>query len=101
MKLRSGIEIPTAPIEAICRRFHIRELAVFGSAVRGDFHADSDIDIMIEFEAGSHPGLGWFDLEEELETVFCRKVDLGQKALLRPRVFREAEREAVVLYVAA
>lgn len=38
------------------------ELAVFGSAVRGDMCSDSDVDILVEFEAGTHPGLRFFDL---------------------------------------
>lgn len=100
MTLTSGVTIPTEMLAEICRRFEIRELAVFGSAARSDFHSGSDIDLMVEFRPGYHPGLGWFDLEEQLQAAFGRKVDLGQKALLKPRVRQEAERDRIVLYAA-
>lgn len=85
-------------IAEICRRYHVRLLAVFGSVARGEARGDSDVDLFVEFEAGYHPGLQWFDLEEELEQALGRRVDLSRKALLKARVRREAEREAVVLY---
>ena len=56
------------------------------------------MDVFVEFEPGYHPGLGWFDLEEALEALLGRRVDLGRKSLLKPRVRREAIRDAVVLY---
>ena len=87
-------------IADICRRYQIRELAIFGSAARGDMRSDSDVDIMIELEPGTHPGLGWFNLEEELEAIFGRRIDAMQKKLLKPRIRVEAERDAVVLYAA-
>lgn len=100
MTLASGIEIPLETIADICRRYRIRELAIFGSAARGDMRPDSDVDIMIELEPGYHPGLVWWDLEDELEAVFERKIDAMQKKQLKPRVLAEAERDAVVLYAA-
>ena len=71
---------------------------MFGSAARGDARPDSDIDLLVEFEGDSHPGLAWFELEEALESVLGRRVDLTLKRLMRPRVLAEAERDAVVLY---
>ena len=100
MMLASGIEIPMETIADICRRYQIRELAIFGSAARGDMRPDSDVDIMIELEPGTHPGLGWFDLEEELEAAFGRKIDAMQKKLLKRHIRAEAEHDAVVLYAA-
>jgi predicted nucleotidyltransferase len=82
----------------ICRRYHMSELAVFGSAARGDMRSDSDVDIFIEFEAGAHPGLRFFDLEEELTKLFGRRVDLGRKSLLKPLVRPSALCDAVILY---
>ena len=90
----------SAVISDICRKYHIREMAVFGSAARGESDANSDIDVYVDFAPGYHPGLGWFDLEEELESVLGRRVDLSRKSLLKPRVRREALRDAVVLYAA-
>ena len=40
----------------ICQRYHIRTLALFGSVLRADFAADSDVDVLVEFEPGRTPG---------------------------------------------
>jgi uncharacterized protein len=93
-------EITEAELGALCQRFHVRELAVFGSLARGEARQDSDADVCIEFEDGYHPGLGWFELEEELERIFGRKVDLSRKLLLKARVRDTALRDALVLYEA-
>jgi len=60
-----------------CRRWHIAELAIFGSALRTDFHPDSDIDLLVTFE----PEAGWSLLdharmEEQLAALLGRPVDL-------------------------
>jgi len=63
MTLASGIEVSPESLAAICSRYRIRELAVFGSAARGDMRPGSDVDILVQFEPGTHPGLeassGW------------------------------------------
>ena len=89
-----------ASIAELCKQYHVRELAVFGSTARGTASKDSDVDIFVEFEPGYHPGLGWFDLEEYLESLIGHRVDLSQKSLLKPRIKIEALREAVLLYAA-
>ena len=48
MTLQSGLEIPAEKIAEICRHYGIQEMAVFGSAARGDMRPDSDVDVMIE-----------------------------------------------------
>ena len=62
----------------ICRRNHIRKLSLFGSVLRDDFGPESDIDVLVEFEAGHVPGFfRLFDMEEELSSLLGgRKVDL-------------------------
>jgi predicted nucleotidyltransferase len=61
-----------------CKKNHIKKLALFGSILREDFHADSDIDILVEFEKDHTPG--FFDLirmQEQLSVLFQGKeVDL-------------------------
>jgi uncharacterized protein len=64
-------------VEAFCRRNNIQKLAVFGSALREDFRADSDVDVLIEFQPGNVPGLAFFALEDELSKIFGRTVDLN------------------------
>ena len=86
MTLASGIEVSPESLAAICSRHRIRELAVFGSAARGDMRPGSDVDILVEFAPGTHPGLGFFRLEEELSDLFGRRVDLCRKSLLKPLV---------------
>ncbi|MCK6630055.1 MAG: nucleotidyltransferase domain-containing protein [Anaerolineae bacterium] len=60
-----------------CQRWHIRELALFGSVLRDDFNPDSDVDILATFT----PEADWslFDhvrMEEELSHLLNRPVDL-------------------------
>ena len=42
-------------IDALCRKFHIQKMAVFGSASREEAKLDSDVDVFVEFEPGYHP----------------------------------------------
>ncbi len=80
-----------------CRRHHINRLAIFGSALREDFAPESDVDILVEFEAGHVPGFfRLFEMEEELSTLLDgRKVDLRTPEDLsryfRDRVLAQAE----------
>jgi predicted nucleotidyltransferase len=64
-------------IGEFCRAHHIRKLALFGSVPRPDFRAESDIDVLVEFEPGYVPGLAFFPMEEELGQILGRKVDLN------------------------
>ena len=100
MTLESGLEIPAERISEICRRYGVKEMAVFGSAARGDMRPDSDIDIMVDLAADSRLGLDFFRMEEELSELFGRKVDLGTKRALKPRVRPFALRDARIIYAA-
>ena len=96
MVLISGIQLPIDRIADVCRRYGVKELAVFGSAVRGELRPESDIDILVEFQSDTRIGLlGFASLSEELESVLGRKVDLvtkqGLKARVRPQVLSEAQ----------
>ena len=78
-----NIEIPTEQIEAFCRKWKVREFALFGSVLRDDFRPDSDIDVLVTFEAGArHSLFDLVDMREELKEVFGREVDLVQKDLI-------------------
>ena len=69
--------IPQDRLAEFCRANSITELSVFGSVLRDDFGPQSDIDLLVSFEEEAHHTL--FDLirmEEELETMLGRKVDL-------------------------
>jgi predicted nucleotidyltransferase len=89
-------------IADICRKHHVAELSLFGSAVRDDFDDESsDIDLLVDFEPTAQVGfieLG--RLEEDLTLLFDRKVDLVPKAGLRPILREEVLASARVLYAA-
>jgi predicted nucleotidyltransferase len=96
MAYRSILLEKQPEIAAICRRYNVRELALFGSALGPEFRQDSDIDLMVEFKSGARVGLLEFSkLQQELETLLCRKVDLvskrGLKPVIRERVLQQAE----------
>jgi hypothetical protein len=71
-------------IDALCQRFHVRRLDMFGSAARGDFDpARSDIDFLVEF-AAQEDNLGRFlDFKEALETLLARPVDLVDRKAIQ------------------
>lgn len=75
MSLR--ISIPKQKINEFCLRWKISELALFGSVLREDFNAGSDIDLLVRFFPEARYGL--FDMvrmQDELKQVFGREVDL-------------------------
>ncbi|MGH2535092.1 MAG: nucleotidyltransferase family protein [Thermomicrobiales bacterium] len=95
------LQLPMDKIRDICRRFGVRELAVFGSALRDDFGPDSDIDLLVEFEPAAQVGfLELGQLEQELASAFKRRVDLGSKGSLRPFLRDEILASARILYAA-
>lgn len=81
--------IPIDGIGVICRKFEVTELDVFGSVLRDDFRADSDVDLLVTFREGTRLG-PWMsrviELENELSRLLGRKVDL----VMRPDVERSA-----------
>jgi hypothetical protein len=88
-------------IAAICRRYQVKELAVFGSVLRPDFRRGSDVDMLVEFQPGVRLGLLRFlELQEELESAIGRKVDLVPKRGLKPLVKDEVLSSSAVLYAA-
>jgi predicted nucleotidyltransferase len=100
MTLASGIEVPAARIAEICKRYGIKEMSIFGSAARGDMHADSDVDVMVEFLPDVVHGWEYFRLERELAEVFGRPVDLATKKWMKPRVKARVLPEAHLVYAA-
>jgi len=95
------VQPPQKEIEALCRKYHIRRLALFGSVLRQDFQSSSDIDMLVEFEPGHTPGLGFFTIQNELTQLLGRKVDLNTPAELSPYFRNQVLDEAEVLYDAA
>jgi len=70
------LDLPHDKLAGFCRRWNITELSFFGSVLRDDFGADSDVDIMVNFAPGKTPGLEFWTMEAELEEILGHKVDL-------------------------
>jgi uncharacterized protein len=94
---------PPAKLAALCRKYHVRRLGLFGSAARGELAPESDVDLLVEFEPGSAPS---FWAEPELREAFGklfggRRVDLVPPAVLEnPYRRRSILRDLKVLYEA-
>ena len=79
MMIAPGIELDPEAVAAFCRENRICRLAIFGSALRGDFRVDSDVDLLVEFERGHTPGMMRLArMERELEPLLGggHRVDL-------------------------
>ncbi len=74
------IQLPQQQIAEFCQRWKIQEFYLFGSVLRQDFRPDSDIDVMVSFQADAPWGLLEFvRMKGELETIVGREVDLVTK----------------------
>lgn len=72
------IELPRSELAALCHKYHVKELAVFGSALRDDFRVDSDVDFLVKFE--NDDAGPWMSrltrLQEDLADLLNRPVDV-------------------------
>ena len=91
-------------LETLCRKYHVKTLEIFGSAADGTWDpARSDLDFLIDFlpEAASRSFHGYFDVRDELERLFQRKVDLVMPGAIRnPYFLKAVNRQREVLYAA-
>ena len=78
------IHVDKERIGKFCRKWKVAEFAVFGSVLRDDFRSDSDVDVLVSFFEDA-PWSLWdlMDMQEELEGIFGRKVDVVEKRALR------------------
>jgi predicted nucleotidyltransferase len=76
-----ALKLPADRIEAFCKKWRIRELALFGSVLRDDFRPDSDVDVLATFDPSAEWSL-WdvIKAEDELQEVFGRSVDLIERS---------------------
>lgn len=77
--IRSRIELPIDAIAQVCRRFGVARLAIFGSALRDDFHAGSDVDFLVRFANDDYgPWMSKLtELEQGLKALLNRHVDVA------------------------
>jgi predicted nucleotidyltransferase len=90
------MQIPREDIAAFCRRNRIRQLSLFGSALRSDFGPDSDVDVLVEFEPEAQVGfMALSRMQRELSKLLGHPVDLvpqdGLKPVIRETVLSSAE----------
>jgi predicted nucleotidyltransferase len=95
------VAVETDRLHAICSRYRVRALYVFGSAARGDYTVDSDIDFVVDFEPGEPVGLLTVGaLQMDLQDLMGRPVDLiTEVAAARSRLREAVLRDRQVLYV--
>lgn len=84
----------------LCKKYGIAELAVFGSIARGDERPDSDVDLLYARLPGNDLGMSYFALQEDLEKLFGRPVDLVPKDGLHRAVRDQVLDDARILYAA-
>lgn len=84
--MNTKLAIDEQALAELCKRHKIRELSLFGSALRDDFGPDSDVDLLLVFEEGHRPGIDeYLEMQDDFEAFFGREVDLVNQNGLRTR----------------
>ena len=97
----SRLAVDKEALARLCRRHRIRRLALFGSVLKGGARRDSDIDLLVEFEANDKPGfLGLAAIEAELAELMGQRVDLRTADELSRHFRRVVEQTAEVQFAA-
>lgn len=94
-------ELYTDEIKALCQKYKVRRLSVFGSLVKGGFNEKSDIDLIVDFEPLSNKEYtdNYFDLMFALEDKFHRPVDLVEETEIRnPYFIKNIEAHKKLIY---
>ncbi|MSP14282.1 MAG: nucleotidyltransferase [Chloroflexi bacterium] len=95
------LNLPIDAVRALCRRYQVQELALFGSALSGKFRPESDIDMLVEFQPEAEVGFITLSrMQRELAELLQRPVDLVPKGGLKPRVRQAILDSRQVLYAA-
>lgn len=77
----------------LAAKYGVNEIGLFGSITRDDFSTDSDIDIVVDFNRSI--GIEFIDLANELEALLHRKVDLVSKKGIKPKYFKEIQKDLI------
>ena len=89
------IELNIDKIIALCKKYKVAKLWVFGSILTPRFNEESDVDFSVNFDADkiNREGLDWadifFDFMHELEELFGRRIDLVCDDAVKNKVFRK------------
>ena len=95
------IELAKPKLIPLQTKYKISSLYVFGSVLGDKFNDESDLDFLVEFE--NVPLLDYadnfFDLEEELQAIFQRKIHLTIEKSIKNPILRESiNREKILIY---
>ncbi|MBI1784839.1 nucleotidyltransferase domain-containing protein [Candidatus Sumerlaeota bacterium] len=94
-------EFPADQVAAICHRYRVRELALFGSALGEKFKSESDFDLLVEFQPDAHIGLIELGaLRRELSVLAHHDIDLVPKRGLKPSIRDSVLSGSKVIYAA-
>ena len=97
MSLR--LPVPHEALRRFCRTYRVREVAVFGSALRDDFHDGSDVDILVDLEPDARVGLITLQrMRDELAAMWGRPVDLLTREGLNPHIRDAVLQEAEIVH---
>ena len=81
-------------LRKFCEVHFVKRLAFFGSVITDQFHAESDVDVLLELRPGCVPGFAFFGLQDELEAILGRSVDVTTPGGLHPLIQEEVVRGA-------
>jgi predicted nucleotidyltransferase len=94
-----AVSLDTEAIARFCRKRGIRRLSLFGSVIRGDFKPGrSDVDVLVEFFPGRHPGLDFFSYERQLAALIGQPVEMQTPASLSRHFRDQVLSEALTIY---
>ncbi|MBL8131864.1 MAG: nucleotidyltransferase family protein [Anaerolineae bacterium] len=97
--VQTAVPIPYDALRGFCERHHIVRLWLFGSVLRDDFRADSDIDVLVQFDPNAVPGWEFYGAwTSELEAILGHPVDLGTPDSLRSWIKPHVMANAQVVY---
>ncbi len=88
-------------IKTLCAKHKVNKLFVFGSVLKDTFTNESDIDFVVDFEKLdlSDYADNYFDLKDQLESIFNRSVDLlEEKGIRNPYLRKQIENEKHLIY---
>ncbi len=88
-------------IKTLCAKHKVNKLFVFGSVLKDTFTNESDIDFVVDFEKLdlSDYADNYFDLKDQLESIFNRPVDLlEEKGIRNPYFRKQIENEKHLIY---
>lgn len=83
-------------IMRLAREHGAYNVRLFGSVARGDDRSDSDLDLLVDMEAGRSL-LDHIALKQDLEDLLGRRIDVVTEQSLHPRIREQVLRETVPL----